>query len=154
MNPQFTNLNTAWLGNTTERLEMRKTQKDNQVTVEEKHTRPLKTVGADQAFHFYTAVDKPTEHRAHSLREFLEQAETLNAESLMFHQQRRDFKNWIQNALEEPELAAKIENIKAKDKTILKSKLTTVIRAHLKQAESQADDVSVQIAERPRQITA
>lgn len=124
------------------------------ITVEEKSIRQLKTVSAEQAFHFYTGVNQPTGQTAHNLQEFLQKTETIRAESLQFHQQRKDFKNWIQNALGEKELATKIEAITAKDKTVLKTKLNTIIRAHLRQTAAQADNVSIQIAEQPKQITA
>jgi hypothetical protein len=131
---------------------MRKTSKISRQT-EEKRGGPLKTVPAEQAFHFYTGINQPTQRRAHNLVEFLEQIETINPSSLLFHQQRKDFKNWIQNALGERELAAKIEAIKAKDRTVLKTKLDAIVRAYLKQSETQVDRVSVQIAAHPRQIT-
>ena len=69
------------------------------VRVEDKAIRTLRTLNNEEAFYFYENINKPTGQSARSLNEFLEKIKSVKLESLVFHLERNDFKNWIKNTL-------------------------------------------------------
>lgn len=116
------------------KLKKKKGRSQN-IKVDSNAIRTLRTLGNEQAFHFYEAMDKPTGQDASSLYEFLEKIGSVKLESLVFHHERNDFKNWIANTLEDPELAKKIETIPINHKEQLRTKIRTTVKAHLKELE-------------------
>jgi len=65
----------------------------------------LRTVGDQEAFYFYEAIGKPTGEHAKNLIDFLEKVKTVKTESLKFHLQRNDFRNWVEKILGDSKLA-------------------------------------------------
>ena len=65
------------------------------VRVEDKAIRILRTLNNEEAFYFYENINKPTGQSARNLNEFLEKVKSVKLESLVFHLERNDFKNWI-----------------------------------------------------------
>jgi len=120
-----------------------KKSRSREVKVDVKATRTLRTLSNEEAFHFYETIGKPTGQSAKSLHEFLDKIESAKLESLVFHLERNDFKNWIANALEDPKLAQKIEMLPIEHNSQLRTKIRTTIKARLKELEG----TSVQVHE-------
>jgi hypothetical protein len=114
----------------------KKKGKLQEIKVDSNAVKTLRSLGNEEAFYFYEALDKPTGQSAKSLQEFLEKMESIKPESLIFHHGRNDFKNWIANTLEDPELAKKIEKIPAKNEKQLRTKICATIKAHLQELEA------------------
>jgi len=105
------------------------------VRVEDKAIRTLRTLNKEEAFYFYENVNKPTGQSARSLNEFLEKVKSVKLESLVFHLERNDFKNWIKNTLEDPKLAQKIEMLPIEHKNKLRTEIYTTVKTHLRELE-------------------
>jgi len=114
----------------------KKKEKSKSIEVDSQAIKILRTLNNEEAFHFYEAVGKSTGQSAMSLHEFLEKVESVKLESLAFHLERKDFKNWIANTLEDPELARKIELVPTKHRNQLRAKIRATIKAHLKELEA------------------
>lgn len=113
------------------------------IRVEGNAVRTLRTLGNEEAFHFYEAMGKPTGQSAKSLQEFLDKIESVKLESLVFHHERNDFKNWIANTLEDPKLARKIETIPKKHNSMIRTEICATVKARLKELEG----ISIQVHE-------
>jgi hypothetical protein len=105
------------------------------VRVEDKAIRTLRTLNNEEAFYFYENINKPTGQSARSLNEFLEKIKSVKLESLVFHLERNDFKNWIKNTLEDPKLAQKIEMLPIEHKDQLRTNMCMAIQVHLRELE-------------------
>jgi hypothetical protein len=79
----------------------------------EKATEILAYAPHDKAFNFYVDVDKPLQLHAHSLRDFVNKLERVDASSVDFHNRRNDFEAWFRG-LGDEELAKKSEILKQK----------------------------------------
>lgn len=64
-------------------------------------------------FNFYIQLAQPTGQTAQTLADFYEIIKQVNAASLEFHLYRGDFEVWIKDALNDPELAKQIGDLKA-----------------------------------------
>jgi hypothetical protein len=113
------------------------------IKVDVKATRTLRTLGNEEAFHFYEDIDKPTGENARSLRDFLERIESVKLESLVFHLKRNDFKNWVENTLEDPKLAKRLEKIPVTYGKRLRTELSAAVRNRLKELEETSDLVAI-----------
>jgi len=116
-------------------------EKTQEVKVDSNAIKTLRTLGNEEAFYFYEAVDKPTGQSAKNLHEFLEKMESIKPESLLFHHGRNDFKNWIANTLEDQKLAKKIEIIHVKNENQLRIKICAAIKARLQEIEATTIEV-------------
>lgn len=115
--------------------------------VHAKATRTLKALGNEEAFRFYEDVGKPTGESARSLRDFLERIESVKLESLIFHLTRNDFKNWVENTLEDSELARRLEKIPVAHNDRLRKKICSTVRNRLKELEKTTDSVTICVDE-------
>jgi hypothetical protein len=97
--------------------------------------RTLRTLSNEEAFYFYENIGKPTGQSAKNLQEFLDRIESVKLESLVFHLQRDDFKNWIAKTLEDLTLARRIEMLPVEDSNQLRTKIRETIRARLAELE-------------------
>jgi hypothetical protein len=116
------------------------------VRVEGKAVRTLRTLSNEEAFYFYETIGKPTGQSARSLNEFLDKIKSVKLESLVFHLQRNDFKNWIASTLEDPKLAQKIQMLPTEHNSQLRTNICTTVKARLKELEGtsvQVDDLYV-----------
>ena len=77
--------------------------------------RALRTVKDQEAFYFYEAVGKPTGELAVNLSDFLDKVKAVKSESLMFHLQRGDFQNWVENTLGDSKLGKQLSKIPRSD---------------------------------------
>ena len=112
------------------------------VRVEGKAVRTLRTLNNQESFYFYETIGKPTGQSAKSLNEFLDKIKSVKLESLVFHLQRKDFKNWIANTLEDPKLAQKIQTLPTEHKDQLRTKICTTVETRLKELEGTSVQVN------------
>ena len=84
----------------------------------------LRTVPTQEAFMFYTNIDKYTGKNALSLNDFFEQLMKVQLKSIAFHFKRRDFERWIRLTLNDKYLANEISNI---DRTMQGEELRIII---------------------------
>jgi hypothetical protein len=68
----------------------------------------------DKAFHFYAGIGKPLNLHAHDIRDFANNIEKADVESIQFHMNRGDFEAWF-NGLDDQELAKKVALLKQKN---------------------------------------
>ena len=68
----------------------------------------LRTVNENEAFYFYEAIGRPTGDVARNLSDLLEKVQLAKSESLLFHAQRGDFQNWVEQVLGDSKLARKL----------------------------------------------
>jgi hypothetical protein len=127
--------------------------RSREVKVDVKATRTLRTLSNEEAFHFYEDIGKPTGESARSLRDFLGRIESVKLESLIFHLKRNDFKNWVENTLEDPKLGKKLEKIPVTHNNRLRAEVCSVVRDRLKELEVTSDLVTICVDE-PATITA
>ena len=80
----------------------------------EKATAILGYAPYNNAFHFYAEVGKPLNLHAHNIRDFANNVEKANLESIQFHMNRGDFEAWF-NGLGDQELAKKVALLKQKN---------------------------------------
>ena len=106
-------------------------QKSRGLEVDIDAVKILRTVNNEEAFYFYEAIGKPTGECARSLSDFLKSVESVKTESLLFHLQRKDFQNWIEKTIGDPELAKRIgktirsrnDDIKTRIRSILEERI-------------------------------
>jgi len=127
--------------------------RSREVKVDAKATRTLRTLSNEEAFHFYEDIGKPTGESARSLRDFMEKTKSAKLESLIFHLKRNDIKNWVENTLEDPKLAKKLEKIPVTHNNKLRTEVRSVVRNRLKELEATSELVTICVEE-PATITA
>jgi hypothetical protein len=71
----------------------------------------LKIVPREKAFYFFTSIGNYTGVSASSMREFMEKINEVNVKSLEFHLYRGDFEKWVNEVLQDAELAADIRRL-------------------------------------------
>ena len=71
----------------------------------------LRMVPREKAFYFFTSIGNYTGVSASSLREFIEKMNEVNVKSLEFHLNRGDFEKWINEVLEDADLAGEIKRL-------------------------------------------
>jgi hypothetical protein len=74
----------------------------------------LANVPSERAFHFYTALQRPTDTYALSLQDFVEKIQKIDVESIEFHVQRGDFESWF-TFIKDDELAKKMALLKGRN---------------------------------------
>jgi predicted transcriptional regulator len=73
----------------------------------------LTSTSKENAFHFYTDMDKPTDIYAYGLKDFAEKIQKISSASLDFHLSRDDFEKWFYS-IGDTELAKKMALLKNK----------------------------------------
>ena len=71
----------------------------------------LITVPHDKGFYFYTDIGRNTGETATNLVTFAQRLETINADSIKFHFQRKDYQNWIRTTVGDDVLAERINHV-------------------------------------------
>jgi len=74
-------------------------------------SRILRAVPREKAFYFFTSVGNYTGMNAASLKEFTERMNEVNTKSLEFHLQRGDFEKWVDEVLQDKDLALEIRRL-------------------------------------------
>lgn len=80
----------------------------------------LKMVPREKAFYFFTSIGNYTGESASSLKEFMEKVNEVNVKSLEFHLYRGDFEKWVNDVLQDGELAGDMRRLQ---NSILQAKL-------------------------------
>jgi hypothetical protein len=75
-------------------------------------SRILRAVPREKAFYFFTSIGNYTGISASSLKEFMEKINDVNVKSLDFHLYRGDFEKWIDETLEDKQLAIEIRSLR------------------------------------------
>ncbi|MCJ7768679.1 DUF5752 family protein [Candidatus Bathyarchaeota archaeon] len=70
-----------------------------------------RNVPREKAFYFFTSVGNYTGMSAASLKEFMDRVNDVNAKSLEFHLQRGDFEKWVEDVLQDKDLALEIKRM-------------------------------------------
>ena len=70
-----------------------------------------RNVPREKAFYFFTSVGNYTGMSAASLKEFMDRVNDVNVKSLEFHLQRGDFEKWVEDVLQDKDLALEIERL-------------------------------------------
>jgi hypothetical protein len=96
---------------------------------EEMSSKILRALPREKAFYFFTSIGNYTGESAASLREFLTKLNEVNIKSLEFHLYRRDFEKWIDETLEDKELAIEIRGLRSLNYsgTMLKDHLQSIV---------------------------
>lgn len=93
--------------------------------------RILRTLNTSESFHFYEAIGTPTGQHASNLMEFLERMKHVKTESLRFHLERKDFKNWIEKTLGDKTLANRIERISTNPETHMRAEIQLTLEKRI-----------------------
>jgi hypothetical protein len=101
--------------------------------------RTFKTVPREKAFYFFTSIGNYTGVSASSLKEFMEKINEVSVKSLEFHVYRGDFEKWINEVLQDEELAAEIRKLHGLNlvSDALRSQLYAIVSRRLKRLTSQ-----------------
>jgi hypothetical protein len=79
--------------------------------ISDTNPRALRAVPREKAFYFFTSIGNYTGLSASSMKEFMEKINEVNAKSLEFHLYRGDFDKWIDEVLEDHELAGEVKKL-------------------------------------------
>jgi hypothetical protein len=74
-------------------------------------SRILAPLPREKAFYFFTSIGNYTGISASSLKEFMEKINDVNAKSLEFHLNRGDFEKWVNEVLQDSELAGELRRL-------------------------------------------
>jgi hypothetical protein len=99
---------------------------------EEMNSKILRVLPREKAFYFFTSIGNYTGESAASLKEFLAKINEVNVKSLEFHLYRKDFEKWIDETLEDKELATEIRSLRGLNYSgnMLKDHLYSIIAKH------------------------
>ncbi len=89
----------------------------------------LRVLPRDKAFYFYEGLGKPTGEFAESLLDFRDKIMTLQLSSLIYHMERNDIENWIEEVVGDPTLAERIRKLVPHD--LLKMELRGIIETRI-----------------------
>jgi hypothetical protein len=98
----------------------------------------LRTVPREKAFYFFTSIGNYTGQNAASLKEFMEKINEVNVKSLEFHLSRGDFEKWINEVLQDEELAVEVRKLQKFNLTgdALRNQLYIIVLRRLKRLAS------------------
>jgi hypothetical protein len=71
-------------------------------------TKISSNVPYESGFHFYTALDNYSGITATNLGDFAAKLQVVSVESIVFHNQRKDFQKWIKEIIGDKELAKRL----------------------------------------------
>jgi len=94
----------------------------------------LREVPWEKAFYFYSTVGNPLNVSARSLKEFEERLGTVDAASLSFHSDRRDFENWV-TMLGDTDLVKKLGSVRTSklQGEALRARLQSTVKGRVNQ---------------------
>jgi alpha-amylase len=97
----------------------------------------LRNAPREKAFYFFTSVGNYTGMSAASLKEFMERVNDVNIKSLEFHLQRGDFEKWVEEVLQDKDLAWDIKRLQRFNLTgnALRNQLSMVVSRRYKRLE-------------------
>jgi len=94
----------------------------------------LGLVPREKAFYFFTSIGNYTGKSASSLKEFMEKINEVDIKSLEFHLYRGDFDKWIDEVLQDKELAEEVRRLQKSSFSgnTLRSQLYAIVSKRLK----------------------
>jgi len=103
-------------------------------------SRTFKIVSREKAFYFFTSIGNYTGLSATSLKEFMDRINEVNLKSLDFHFYRRDFEKWVDQVLQDMELAEELRRMQKCSLAgeALRSQLNSAVARRLKRLSGQA----------------
>jgi len=103
----------------------------------------LRNVPREKAFYFFTSVGNYTGMSAASLKEFMEKVNGVNVKSLEFHLQRGDFEKWVEEVLQDKDLARDIKRLQRFNLTgnALRNQLSMVVSRRYKRLAAPRDTI-------------
>jgi len=109
----------------------------------------LKTVPREKAFYFFTSIGNYTGESASSLKEFMEKINEVNVKSLEFHLCRGDFEKWVNEVLQDRELAAEIRKLRGLNlvSDVLRNQLFAAVSRRYKRLTSQFNPTIVRVSD-------
>jgi hypothetical protein len=113
------------------------------VEVDSTVVKALRTVGDKEAFYFYEDIGKPTGEAARNLTDFLDKVKTVKAESLKFHLQRNDFRNWIAKMLGDAKLAKELAKISASSSDDIRTTVCKAVEGRIKELKELSTGLTV-----------
>lgn len=115
----------------------------HKVEVDPSAVKALRTVGDQEAFHFYEDIGKPTGETAKNLADFLGKVKTVKTESLKFHLQRNDFRNWISKILGDGKLAKELARISASKSDDVRTMVCEAVESRIKELKEPSTGLTV-----------
>jgi hypothetical protein len=102
-------------------------------------SKTFRNVPREKAFYFFTSVGNYTGMSAVSLKEFMERVSDVDIKSLEFHLQRGDFQKWVEEILQDNDLAWEIKRLQRFNLTgnALRNQLTLVVSRRYKRLAGQ-----------------
>ena len=102
-------------------------------------SKTLKSVPREKAFYFFTSLGNYTGMSAATLREFLDRVSDVDIKSLEFHLQRGDFQKWVEEVLQDNDLAWEIKRLQRFNLTgdALRNQLSLVVSRRYKRLAGQ-----------------
>jgi len=106
--------------------------------VSESASKILKQVPIEKAFYFFTSIGNYTGASAMSLKEFMEKMNEVNVKSLEFHLYRGDFEKWIDEVVQDKELAGEIRRMQRSSLSgeALRNQLTLMVSRRIRKLSS------------------
>jgi len=103
----------------------------------------LRNAPREKAFYFFTSVGNYTGMSAASLKEFMERVNDVSIKSLEFHLQRGDFEKWVEEVLQDKDLAWDIKRLQRFNLTgnALRNQLSMVVSRRYKRLAAARDTV-------------
>jgi hypothetical protein len=99
----------------------------------------FRNVPREKAFYFFTSVGNYTGMSAVSLKEFMDRVSDADIKSLEFHLQRGDFQKWVEEILQDNDLAWEIKRLQRFNLTgdALRNQLSLVVSRRYKRLAGQ-----------------
>jgi len=113
------------------------------VEVDATAVKALRTVGDQEAFYFYEAIGKPTGETAKNLTDFLDKVKTVKTESLKFHLQRNDFRNWVEKILGDTKLAKELAKVSPLDRHDIRTIVCKAVESRIKELKESSTGLTV-----------
>jgi hypothetical protein len=95
----------------------------------------LRDLPYNLGFHFFRAIGVYTGETAISLRTFAAKVEVIEAESVKFHFQRKDFGKWIRETIGDAELASRIDNVNEEYSENQRREILKILRKRIAELE-------------------
>lgn len=107
--------------------------------------RVLRIVPREKAFYFFTSIGNYTGLSAASLKEFAERMNKVNMKSLEFHLYRGDFEKWLDEVLNDAQLAEEVRKLRKINLAgdALRNQLYTIAFRRLKRLTGQSDSLPI-----------
>jgi len=121
----------------------RRTQNDGNPHFNAESVKFLRTVQDSEAFYFYEAIGKPTGETAKNLTDFLDKVKSVKTESLKFHLQRNDFRNWVEKILGDSKLARALARVSASGSDDVRTTVCEAVEGRINELKESSTGLTV-----------